>query len=82
MNTDLERRDWFAALCPQEEIKARIPNTCGGTRDALVALGIVPRDTDVLGYKEKHVALLRAIVRYQYADEMIKASQYKMPPLD
>ena len=77
MKKDLERRDWFAALCPQEEIDARIPDTCGDMRDILVAMGIVPKGTDTLEYTEENVATFRAIVRYKYADEMIKASQYK-----
>jgi len=70
-------RDYFAANCPHEEVEDRIPKTCGDLADIFVALGWVSmerRNRSVINcYTERHVQRLRALVRYEYADDMLTA---------
>lgn len=81
MNTNdlMTRRDFFAATCPESELKARTPATVGEMRDELIRREIIPSDRkqgDVMrSYRERDSQKLKCILRFEYADEMIAASE-------
>lgn len=72
-------RDYFAAKCSDDEVAQRIPKTVGGIADRLVALGwitVESREADVTRcFDARRVQRLRALVRYEYADDMIAARE-------
>jgi hypothetical protein len=69
-------RDYFAIRCSEDEISQRIPRTVGEVADALVKRGRITKDSrerDVIrSYKESDVIWLRSVVRYEFADDMLK----------
>lgn len=70
-------RDYFAASCSHGEIKHRLPSTIGEMRDELIKRKLIPENkkhVDVFkSYTEKDVQKLKAIIRYEYADDMLEA---------
>lgn len=76
---NITRRDFFATTCLESELKARMPATVGEMRDELIRRKIIPSDRkhgDVMrSYTEKDSQKLKCILRFEYADEMISASE-------
>lgn len=74
-------RKELAASCPDSEIEIRLPKTIGDMRDELIERGIIDgrrKNVDVLySYSQGHVNKLRCLLRYEYADDMIKAGTQK-----
>lgn len=75
-------RDYFAVRCPAEEIKDRMPKTLGELADAYVWHGWIDEQkrksvrsvTDLRELEDPKLhRRLRAIVRYEYADDMLEA---------
>lgn len=73
---DVHLRDYFAATCPENEVADRMPKTIGGIRDRLIELNRIPNiqvQSVVGSYSDSDVQWLRAMIRYQYADDMLRA---------
>ena len=77
--TPISRRDYLAIHACDEEIDRIMPSTFGDIADELNRRGIIKynRHTDDVcyAYKDYHVQMLRRLVRYEYADAMIRASE-------
>jgi hypothetical protein len=76
-------RDYFAARCPESWIERHNPTTVGDVRNAMIKRGIIPADRaegDVFrSYDGNDRITLDAMLRYEYADAMIKARKAAVP---
>jgi hypothetical protein len=70
-------RDYFAAHCPDHWIEKNAPKTIGETRDYLIAKQIIPENRKTLSaldsYSIDETYMVHALLRYDYADAMLKA---------
>lgn len=76
---DYELRQQFAIHCPQNWVDKRIPMTVGEIRDLMIKRGVIPKSrqemhTNTFGssYTQAEYDLLEAMIRWDYADAMMK----------
>jgi hypothetical protein len=70
-NSWLTLRDYFAANCPDSWLENVRPPKISEMNEAMISRGILP--TSSLHYDKSHERQFDAMLRYEYADEMLKA---------
>lgn len=71
----IERRIYLAASCSEDELNRRLGSTIGEIAENLARHGLIKRgwSSAIDAYTERDVEKLRCILRYEFADDMLKA---------
>ncbi len=79
----LSTKDAMAACCSEEELTLRMPKTVGDIEKDMASRGMIdgreaPFSSLRTRYSNQQYLMLRCIYRYEYARDMLAASNSKM----
>lgn len=72
MNTS-DLRHMLAAECSEAEVERRF-RQCDGVVRALEERGLYTGESDRVFHTDKEINLLRCVLRYEYADDMLRVA--------